>query len=183
MLEGHNDSLPAKAKREVHVVWILSTDHIQYKNADRRQEFRKAMVKTVKMLEKHHAFELRHGWDKEDRSLYLYREDRITPNGVTSFWRAFDNVVQFSDQAVGKPIKMIPNTAQFNFANQNMSSMSQPPPQPGPSNDGRYSNKPFKKWSKFKNINKLQSNKTFWKYHNKGRKLPPPLGTSSESSD
>ena len=102
MLDAHNDALPPKAEQAVHVIWLLSSDHVNYGNVYQRNDFKGSIIKTTKFQERHHAFELRQGWDKEDTSLFLQAQNRFTSNGIMTYWRAVDKVIMFSDAVVNR---------------------------------------------------------------------------------
>ena len=63
MLDGHNDSLPPKAKRKVNIVWIAPSDHIHYENRKNRCIFAETMKQVSASFDSNHTLELKQVWD------------------------------------------------------------------------------------------------------------------------
>ena len=158
MLAGHNDALPLNARRLVHVVWVIPTQHMNYPNNEGRKIFTTCLINKTKLQEKQHAFELRHVWDSSDNSIFLKRERRFTNAGLVAYFRALDRTLLFANtvanktkQAVNIPFPM--------------------PQQPVQQETYNYHNPPS--GGRPKMVNKPKG-KPFWKYNPKGRQLPEP---------
>ena len=114
MLMTHNDNLPKKGRRNTHVLWIIPTDHAEYRSKNRlkRQLFGSCMVRQAKMQSRMRALQLKQIWDENNRDFYIKEARRYTADGLVAFWQAIDRTVRFYDFIVSK------NEEKFNINDQ-----------------------------------------------------------------
>ena len=102
MFDGHNDSLPSKAKRKVNIIWVVPSDHINYENRNNRKIFGEMIKQVAKTFDCNHALELKQVWDPEDYNLYLRNEHRFSQQGTALLWKAVDRTIWFADTIIYK---------------------------------------------------------------------------------
>ena len=105
LLAGHNDSLPLKAKRNVHVIWVVPTEHIGFDNNAQRVLFAKFIGQTAKIHDRNYALDLRELWDGTDSSLYVPSNHRFSTAGLSLYWRAVDRAIKFGDTLISRSIQ------------------------------------------------------------------------------
>ena len=103
MLAAHNDFLPANARRDVYVTWVLPSRHINYANDGKREFFSECIENVVEINnEKNFALAIKQSWDQYDPSIFLYDSQRYSGEGLNWLWRAFDRTVWYANVWVNK---------------------------------------------------------------------------------
>ena len=121
LLAGHNDSLPAKAKRDVDIVWVLPTRHMNYRNDHFREILSGCIENLVEIHNEHnYALPLKQNWDQYDPSIYFSDSQRYSTEGLNRLWRAFDRTVWYATITIAKQeAKKANEIAQQRAQNQN----------------------------------------------------------------
>ena len=103
LLESFMLNLPIKSKKNVNpvLIWVLATQHKNYKNNWERHIFNKCITSAVKGKRNMLALELKQVWDEYDINLVLKDRARITDRGYQSYWNAVDKTIKFAVEMQG----------------------------------------------------------------------------------
>ena len=102
ILMTQNEYLPKRSRRAVSVMWILPTEHENYKYKWRRELLATSMARIAKLHANNRALELKQLWNKSDAALYLREQERFTSEGYAVYWRAVDRTIKFFDYILTK---------------------------------------------------------------------------------
>ena len=182
ILDGHNDSLPKKARRKVTVIWVTPSMHMNYSDTYNRKKLTKVLQNVAKLIPNNHALSLRQIWDPDNFNLYLKEQRRLTAEGRALLWRAVDRTIWFADTLIHKANDKEIRSFQI-FEPPKVTSTVQyrlgPPLRP--SFRGRYGNRTWHRGAYSRNYNKP----AFFARNAapNGVKLPQPPGHSSDEEE
>ena len=96
LIECYVDVVPAKAmKRDPMIIWVLPTQHKNYKNNWERHIFSKCLNSAAKGKKNMPVLELKQVWDEYDGNLFSKERNHFTDQGHRVFWQAVDRTVRF----------------------------------------------------------------------------------------
>ena len=106
LLAGHNDALPPKARRDVNIIWVLPTRHMNYQN-DQLREIMATCIETLVEIHnvRNFALPLKQNWDQFDPSIFFFDSQRFSNDGLNRLWRAFDRTVWYANVMVNKMVQ------------------------------------------------------------------------------
>ena len=115
LLAGHNDALPNKARKDVHLIWVLPTRHMNYANDHLREMLAGCIMNLVEVHNDNNtALPLKQNWDPYDPSIYFHDSQRYSTDGLNRLWRAFDRTVWYANNLVSKTANKRSNEQQQN---------------------------------------------------------------------
>ena len=124
VIRRFKEAAPKKALKDEwpHTIWITPTTHMNYKTSDMesRNKFTNALNSEIKLQDKMSMNPLRQIWDPQDMNLFLKEQQRMTPEGLTTFWSAVDKTIKFCDfKYFTGPVRRERRNAEFQHSNRN----------------------------------------------------------------
>ena len=103
MIEAHNDSLPPRARRNINVIWVMPSRHMNYRNDEFRGMFGACLQNLMEIHNvRNYALQLKQNWDPYDPSIFFFDSQRYSTEGLNRLWRAFDRTVWYANVLVNK---------------------------------------------------------------------------------